>query len=191
MSQPISTPTRTSKIALWQYSLIGFGLILCLYKFISGTMAAEHIRKNGERILIELRPADPRALFLGDYMALRYDPDAMPNSNGARKNKQTLRKGLAVIRLDNDGVVSFVRLASEDETLKNDERLIRYSRQRWRYSYGGERYYFQSGTAERYQDADYGEFRLMPDGRVLLSGLADENKQTILIAGEAPKRAAQ
>jgi len=113
MSQPISTPTRTSKIALWQYGLIGFGLILCLYKFISGTMA------------------------------------------------------------------------------KNDERLIRYSQQRWRYSYGGERYYFQSGTAERYQDADYGEFRLMPDGRVLLSGLADENKQTILIAGETPKRAAQ
>ena len=188
MSQPISTPTRTSKIALWQYGLIGLGLILCLYKFISGTMAAEHIRKNGERILIELRPADPRALFLGDYMALRYDQKALPSStNGQRPS----RKGLAVIRLDNDGVVSFVRLASEDETLKNDERLIRYSQRRWRYSYGGERYYFQSGTAERYQDADYGEFRLMPDGRVLLSGLADENKQTILIAGETPKHAAQ
>ena len=55
------------------------------------------------------------------------------------------------------------------------------------YSYGGERYYFQSGTAKRYADARYGEFRLMPDGRVLLSGLAGEDKKTILIAGEAPK----
>lgn len=181
-----------SKLALWQAGLIGLGLILCLYKFISGTIAAEHIRKNGERILIELRPADPRALFLGDYMALNYDQKALPPFvNTFERHKQTPHKGLAVIRLDGGGVVSFVRLASEDETLKNDERLIRYSHTRWRYTYGGERYYFQSGTAERYQDADYGEFRLMPDGRVLLSGLADENKQTILIAGNRPKRAAQ
>jgi len=152
-------------------------------------MAAEDIRKNGERILIDLRPADPRALFLGDYMALNYNREALPPSPQPRKSsyKASANKGLAVIRLE-EGVVRFVRLAAADETLASDERLIRYRKGRWLYTYGGERYYFQSGTAKRYRDAEYGEFRLMPDGRVLLSGLAGEDKQTILIAGKAPKK---
>ncbi|MEP6342972.1 MAG: GDYXXLXY domain-containing protein [Maricaulaceae bacterium] len=173
----------------WRYGLIAVGVMLCALKFISGTLAAEDIRQNGERILIELRPIDPRGLFLGDYMALRYDREALPKSSN---NKAPKDKGLAVIRLDGDDIVKFVRLAGEAETLAENERLIRYRRTsaRWGgYTYGGARYYFQSGTAERYADAKYGEFRLMPDGRTLLSGLAGEDKVTIHIAGDAPKKA--
>ena len=149
---------------------------------------------------MDLRPADPRALFLGDYMALNYNREALPPRAPHRpavlrnqpKDETAKNKGLAVIRLE-DGIVRFDRLASmdeigTDEKLAENERLIRYRKgRRGRYSYGGERYYFQSGTAKRYADARYGEFRLMPDGRVLLSGLAGEDKKTILIAGEAPK----
>ena len=190
----------TPKKAIWRYGLILLGLALCLFKFGSATLAAEDIRKNGERVLIDLRPADPRALFLGDYMALNYDREALPPRAPHRpavlrnqpKDETAKNKGLAVIRLE-DGIVRFDRLASmdeigTDEKLAENERLIRYRKgRRGRYSYGGERYYFQSGTAKRYADARYGEFRLMPDGRVLLSGLAGEDKKTILIAGEAPK----
>ena len=181
------------KPMMWRYGLIALGVILCAWKFITGTVAAEDIRQNGERILIELRPADPRALFLGDYMALNYDPDALPQS---ANNKVPKAKGQAVIRLDEEGVVKFVRLSETGVTRTATERVINYrtTGRRWgqRYTYGGARYYFQSGTAERYRDAKYGEFRLMHDGRVLLSGLAGEDKQTILIAGEtAPKSAAE
>ena len=172
------------KSMIWRYALIVLGVVLCGWKFITGTLAAENIRQNGERILIELRPTDPRALFLGDYMALNYDPAALPRSSG---NKAPQAKGLAVIRLDQEGVVKFVRHGTAGETLAETERLIRYrnmSRRGARYTYGGARYYFQSGTAARYADAKYGEFRLMPDGRVLLSGLASTDKQTILSAGK-------
>ncbi len=183
--------TSQKKNAL-SYGLIGLGLVLCCYKFVSATLSAEDIRQNGERVLIDLRPADPRSLLLGDYMRLNYNREALPSDPDARfsnpvdRDKIIPRKGLAVIRLD-DSVVRFVRFATENETLADDERLIRYSKARWRYIYGGTRYYFQSGTAERFRDAEYGEFRLMVDGRVLLSGLADEDKKTILIAGEAPE----
>lgn len=168
----------------WRYGLIAVGVMLCAWKFISGTLAAEDIRQNGERILIELRPVDPRSLFLGDYIALNYDREALPE-------KTIEDKGFVVIRLDGDGIVKFVRLAGEAETLAENERLIRYRRTsaRWGgYTYGGARYYFQSGTAERYADAQYGEFRLMPDGWTLLSGLAGEDKVTIHTAGDGPKK---
>ena len=178
------------KSMIWRYAFIALGVALCSWKFITGTLAAEDIRQNGERILIELRPADPRALFLGDYMALNYDPNALPRS---ANNKVPKAKGFAVISLDEENVVKFVRLGAAGDTLAATERLIHYrntGRRGARYTYGGARYYFQSGTAERYRGAKYGEFRLMPDGRVLLSGLADEDKQTILIAGDPATRSA-
>ena len=96
------------------------------------------------------------------------------------------RKGIAWLSVDADGVgriVGYEGVTPQPE----GTRRIRYSqRRRARVSIGGERYYFQSGTGERYEDADYGIFRVMPDGRALLAGLADEKRRPILTAGEAP-----
>ena len=40
--------------------------------FGSQIIELEGIKKDGETVFLDLRPADPRALLLGDYMALRY-----------------------------------------------------------------------------------------------------------------------
>lgn len=157
-------------------ALVIVGLLLCAWRFGSATIAAENIRANGTEVLFPLAPVDPRALLLGDYMTLRYD---------FGQNTHDERDGIAVIRVE-DKVGQIVRFGDVDD-LAFDERLLRYStNRRGQVTIGGEAYYFQSGTGERFEAAEYGIFRLMPDGRVLLSGLADTKKRPILIAGEAP-----
>lgn len=170
-------------------ALVIVGLGLCVWKFSSAYIAAETIRSEGEVILFELAPVDPRELFLGDYMTLNYDLGFEGNSSAVEPFiPSEPRTGVAVFKLE-DGVAKIARFEGL-ETLSDDERRVRYTvnDQRWMTSItiGGDRYYFQSGTAERFTDAAYGIFRIMPDGRALLSGLADEKKRPILIAGEAP-----
>jgi uncharacterized membrane-anchored protein len=140
--------------------------------------------------LFELAPVDPRELFLGDYMTLRYDLGLRRLDDGSEPVPIPDRlKGLTVMRIE-DGVGKIIRF-DQTETLAANERLISYTRlDNWRpIRIGGDRYYFQSGTGDRFAEADYGIFRVMPDGRALLSGLADEKKRPILIAGEAPLEA--
>lgn len=157
-------------------ALVIVGLLLCAWRFGSATIAAENIRANGTEVLFPLAPVDPRALLLGDYMTLRYDLGQTTPEKGT---------GMAVIRIE-DKVGQIVRFGDTDD-LALDEHRLRYStNRRGQVTIGGEAYYFQSGTGERFEAAEYGIFRLMPDGRVLLSGLADEKKRPILIAGEAP-----
>jgi uncharacterized membrane-anchored protein len=160
-------------------ALVILGLALCSWKFATGFIAAETIRAEGEEVLFELAPVDPRELFLGDYMTLRYDLGLRRLDDGSEPVPIPDRlKGLTVMRIE-DGVGKIIRF-DQTETLAANERLIRI---------GGDRYYFQSGTGDRFAEADYGIFRVMPDGRALLSGLADEKKRPILIAGEAPLEA--
>jgi uncharacterized membrane-anchored protein len=165
-------------------ALILLGLFLCAWKFATGFLAGQTIRTQGEEVLFELAPVDPRALFLGDYMTLNYD-FGLRQEDGERIEVPNERRGTAVLKVE-DGVARVVRFDRLND-LAADERLIHYTKNRWPgMSIGGERYYFQSGTGERFEAAEYGIFRVMPDGRALLMGLADEKKRPILIAGEAP-----
>lgn len=163
----------------WRIGLVILGLLICGWRFGSAVKSAEDIRANGSEVLFPLRPADPRELLLGDYMALRYDPESLPPG-------RMEASGLAVISIQ-DGVGIYDRLAKDGEALAPNEMLIRHrpTGRRGQASYGGTRYYFQSGTAKRYNDAEYGIFKVMPDGRALLAGLADADKKPIAIAGEA------
>lgn len=47
-------------------------------------------------------------------------------------------------------------------------------------TFGAPRYYFQNGTAETYQGAEYGVFKVSPSGRAILVGLADSAFDEIL-----------
>lgn len=171
----------------WRVVLILVGLALCAWRFASVTIAAETIRSQGEIILFELAPVDPRALFLGDYMTLRYHLGPPELTSDLTEERDS---GVAIVRLE-DGVGTVIRHAISEKPpkLAPNERLIRYRvNSRGRMTIGGEAYYFQSGTGERYAEAEYGIFKVMPDGRALLSGLADNEKRPILIAGGAPDR---
>jgi len=141
--------------------------------FGSQILALEAIKTDGETVLLELRPVDPRALMMGDFMALRYAeerPMSLPNA--------VPPSGQFILTLDENKVGNFSRV-SDGAALSDSEVRINYIKQRRGVTFGAPRYYFQNGTAKTYEQADYGIFKIAPSGRAILVGLADENFEKI------------
>jgi len=121
-------------------------------------VAKERIKTDGQRILLELAPVDPRSLMQGDYMALRFS---------LARNIQAVASGSAPLHIDANGVAT---LAEESA----DAPRIRYRLRDNGIWLGTNAYFFEEGTAERYAHARYGEFRLdRKTGEAVLTGLVD------------------
>jgi uncharacterized membrane-anchored protein len=157
-----------------RYILIAFGALGIAGLFLSQIKALENIRRDGEEILLNLRPADPRALMMGDYMALRYVEE---NSNSFPKDLPP--SGQITLTLDENNVGTFNGLA-DNKSLAENEIRINYVRRSRGITFGAPRYYFQNGTAETYERAEYGVFKVSPSGRAILVGLADAAFDEIL-----------
>ncbi len=158
--------------------LIILGLAAIAAYFAPRIQGLETLRKSGQVILLDLRPADPRALMMGDYMALAYR-DERPVAISSEDMKALPNEGAFVLKLDDKNVASFVRV-DDESTLAEDEIRLKYIKQRWGVSFGAPRYYFQNGTAETYEPARYGKFRVSPSGYAILTGLVDEDFNDIL-----------
>ena len=129
----------------------------------------EALLARGRVVLVELAPVDPRSLMQGDYMALRYRMAG--EASGAP------RDGYLVVTTSADGVAKFVR--HDDNTpLAPGELRLRY---RWRDGpqFGGNAFFFEEGTAARYANARYGEFRVSDDGEMILTGLRGRNGEKL------------
>ena len=68
---------RIMKRARWMIALAGLALILVLANWDIAQKRA--VIADGQVLLLELRPADPRSLFQGDYMRLALADAAMPS----------------------------------------------------------------------------------------------------------------
>ena len=141
------------------------GLLLALLVAVGAIAQKEQLIANGEQVLLELAPVDPRSLMSGDYMRLDYAihreiSDAVIAADD----------GHVVVRLDSRGVATFVRL-DRGEALAPSERRMRYRRRGGELKIGPNAYHFQEGHAAYYEEARYGAFRLSEDGDVLLVGL--------------------
>lgn len=132
----------------------------------------EQLIRYGQPIFLELAPVDPRSLIQGDYMALRYKIAA------DLEQADLPPRGKLVIRLDERGVASFVRV-DDGTPLAPDERLLNYYKHDWEIDLGASSFFFQEGTAEDYGDAKYGELRVDEAGTSILIGLRDENLQPL------------
>jgi uncharacterized membrane-anchored protein len=134
---------------------------------------------DGALLLLELRPADPRSLLQGDYMALALVDAAMPDQATI---KQLPYQGTVILSLDDNRVGRYARL-DDGSPLKPDELRVKYRRhEEWtgaRLDYGAQSFFFQEGDAELYQNAKYGVLRVAMDGGTVLTDLADENRQMI------------
>jgi len=156
-----------------RYGLLALGALGIAALFGSQILALEAIKTDGETVLLELRPVDPRALMMGDFMALRYAeerPMSLPNA--------VPPSGQFILILDENKVGNFSRVA-DGAALSDSEVRINYIKQRRGVTFGAPRYYFQNGTAKTYEQADYGIFKIAPSGRAILVGLADENFEKI------------
>ena len=161
-------------MSLLRYAGIGIGALGIAALFGSQIIELEGIKKDGETVFLDLRPADPRALLLGDYMALRYREERPRNLP-----KEISSSGQFILTLDANKVGTFARHADDAEVGPNEVR-INYIRRSRGVTFGAPRYYFQNGTAETYEAAEYGIFKISPNGRAVLVGLADDKFKEIL-----------
>ncbi|AYV36955.1 hypothetical protein EFI48_09085 [Aeromonas veronii] len=156
-------------------------LLLSCLALLAGINATvwryEHAMSSGEVVLLRLAPVDPRSLMQGDYMRLNYE---IARELTSRDAQTTQNKGsdTLVIRLDAHQVASLVADGKPDR-LASDERLLQVHQSERQWQIGPDAYFFEEGTAEQYEAARYGEFRLQADGKTLLVGLRDEAYQPI------------
>jgi uncharacterized membrane-anchored protein len=158
----------------YKWLIILLNLVILLIYFNYSVARKEDLLKDGQLVLLELAPVDPRSLMQGDYMALRYE---ISENLGPEK---IFKRGYCVIRIDTNGVAEKVRFQKDQTPLNNGEHLIAYkASNKWRVSIGAESFFFQEGQAEKYEKAKYGGIKIDKNGNSLLIGLYDEHQKKI------------
>jgi len=155
-------------------TLMVLGLALTLGAANYDIVRKQRIATDGVQVLLEIRPTDPRSMFAGDYMTLRYAHNALPP---VAVSASLPRRGTAIVKLDADGVAQFARL-DDGAALAAGELRLNYKRRLYEQevSYGADAFYFQEGDADVYAQAKYGVLRVDGDGDSILVGLADANR---------------
>lgn len=165
------------KRARWMIALAGLALILVLANW--DIVQKRAVIADGQVLLLELRPADPRSLMQGDYMALALADAAMP---GATVIEGLPYRGTVVLVLDENRVGRYARL-DDGSPLQPSELRVQYRRHvDWggqRLDYGAQSFFFQSGDAERYEGARYAMLRVAEDGGTVMTDLAGEDRVAI------------
>ena len=131
---------------------------------------------QGQRILVPLVPVDPRSLMQGDYMLLRFDIPSRVREELDRFSSNSIqwsKRAVVVAKLSDRGQAQLLRLAGRDEPLNPGEILLPLKQLKGEWVLVTDAYFFPEGQGERFVSAKFGEFRVLPDGRALLVGLAD------------------
>lgn len=154
--------------------IIAVNLALLLIYFNYSVAKKEEILRNGQLILLELAPVDPRSLMQGDYMQLRYKIADETNTDSIA------RRGYCVVRLGRGNVAAFVRFQQETAPLSPDEILIAYTTpNKWSLEIGAESYFFEEGQGKKYDEAKYGGIMVDNAGNSILVGLYDKELKVI------------
>ncbi len=138
------------------------GVVLVLGGVNASILQKERVIRSGRTIYLELAPVDPRSLMQGDYMALGF---RLARSIGSwhETNPRARRAPLIV---DERGVASLAPDGGELE--------IAFRMRGDRVWLGTNAYFFEEGTAGRYSEARFGEFRIdLSSGEAVLVGLRD------------------
>ena len=132
-----------------------------------GIWQNENLIAQGKPIFVELAPADPRSLMQGDYMALNF---ALASREELMQTDRRRRVPI-VTSVDQRGVARFARLATENEVLAAGELMIELTPKDGRHVLATDAWHFKEGEADRWARANFGEFRVDANGRVLLVGM--------------------
>ncbi len=128
----------------------------------------EQLLASGRVVLLELAPVDPRSLMQGDYMALRFA--VAGEAFGSGELAGVSADGRLVLQLDDRGVGAFVRF-DDGTPLAAGEVPLRFRVRAGQPKLATNAFFFQEGTADRYANARYGEFRIDANGEAILTGL--------------------
>lgn len=158
---------------------IALAWLLTLTIATVGVAANERVIRDGDLVYLRLAPVDPRSLMQGDYMALNFSVAIeITAAQGNRKQANLQREATVVIRRDTNHIGQFVRL-HDGTPLAEGEHLLRVQNVPTRWGGNGvqvstDAWFFEEGQAKRYERAQYGEFRVDPNGHALLVGMRGE-----------------
>jgi uncharacterized membrane-anchored protein len=146
-------------------------------------MQRERLLAEGQVVLLELAPVDPRSLMQGDYMALRFRAadEAFGRGGmfgGASGREKLAEDGRVVVKVDERRVGVFVRREA-GEPLAAGEMALRYRVRDGQAKFATNAYFFQEGTGKLYERARYGEFRVDASGELLLTHLRGEKLERL------------
>ncbi|WP_339882120.1 GDYXXLXY domain-containing protein [Vreelandella maris] len=161
----------------WSRAVVIATTLLILAVVNGSIWQKERHLAEGEVVYQELAPVDPRSLMQGDYMVLNFALSndiqrALQSRHGSDTPKA--HDGYAIVRLDEQRIGHFQRLADGEGTLGNDERQLQYRLRNGQVRFATDAFFFQEGDAEHYELARYGRFRINDDGEPLLVSLHDE-----------------
>lgn len=168
------------------------GALLVLGSVDYSIYGKERVIRDGETVYLELAPVDPRSLMQGDYMALRFRLAGRIAEWRETEGRERLRtapltvddRGVATLSEEGGGVTEGsgeVGGSSEDRGEVGEpgegaagSLRIAFRMRGGRVWLGTNAYFFAEGTADRYEGARYGEFRVDPaTGEAVLVGLRD------------------
>ena len=166
----------SSRISHAALSLLG-GTLLTLLVANGAIWQKQDVIAHGKPVYLALEPKDPRSLMEGDYMRLRF-PTVDAHDESLLQGMGSTRP-LMVVQLDARGVATVSRRHSNDQPLAADEMLLELTPKDGNWVVVTDAWFFKEGDAERWQQARFGEFRVLPDGRALLVGMADAELKSI------------
>lgn len=131
----------------------------------------QNLIASGQPLYLALEPVDPRSLMEGDFMRLRF-PTVDARELPLLQDWGSARPRM-VVQLDDRGVATAERMYANGQPLATNERLLELTPKDGSWVVVTDAWFFKEGQAERWQQARFGEFRVLPDGRALLVGMAD------------------
>jgi len=169
-----AAPLRLDRAALW----LAGATVATLGVAGAAIWQKQDLIAHGQPVFVALAPVDPRSLMQGDYMRLNFRvPDgtwklAPPGVAAGRPH--------VVAQRDASGVATLLRHADAGAALAPGEFLIELTPGNGGWMLVTDAWFFREGDGERWSRAKFGEFRVAPDGRALLVGMADSDLKPIL-----------
>ncbi len=128
----------------------------------------ERVLADGDTMLLQLAPRDPRSLLQGDYITLRY---GLAGRITAAELAQVSADGRIVVTVDDNHVAQFVRFDDGAQPLGLGEKYLKYRKRGEQVRVASDAFFFQEGDEDLYRDARYGELKVDADGDAVLVGV--------------------
>ena len=136
------------------------------------------VLNEGESVILEIEPIDPRSLLQGDYMVLNY-----AILNNIERQDDFPKKFYALIQRNEQGIVDICRMS---DTVPTDfsgcvpNVYLPLKTDGWQTRLPSQDYFFPSGKEKYYSTAAYAEYRFK-DGVLLLARLLDEHLKPLTL----------
>ncbi|MGL4403835.1 MAG: GDYXXLXY domain-containing protein [Fusobacteriaceae bacterium] len=156
--------------------LINFFLIIFLFG-ISFWREEGNLKKK--TFYLKTAPADPRSIMQGDYMILNYELGDTVLENWRKTDESPRGKGYVRARIDEKNLAHYLSLEKQYREEKDGERSLEFYINGFTVDFGVNSYFFQEGSAEKFQSAQYAEVIPLGKGKLRLKSLMDKEFRKI------------